>query len=124
MSSEADQKMDIAIGHMLRLGVTIAACVVFSGWMVYLAHAHGKHPSYRSFHGQPILLPRIASIVHGALSLDGRSIIDIGILLLIATPVARVAFCIASFAAQKDKLYVLVSGIVFAILVYSLLFRS
>ena len=44
-------------------------------------------------------------------------------MLLIATPIVRVAFCLYSFAMQKDKLYILVSGTVLAVLLYSLLHR-
>lgn len=124
MSSETDIKMDIAIGNMLRIGVSVAAAVVFTGWILYLIHAHGTPPDYRHFHGQPILLTNIKSILHGVGALDSRSIIEFGILLLIATPVARVIFCIAVFAAQKDWLYILVSSIVLAVLMYSLFFRT
>ena len=124
MSSDADLKMDIAIGHMLRVGVTIAACVVFVGWLFYLVGAHGIAPDYRHFHGTPIYLAHPSAIFHGIGSLDSRSIIGLGILLLIATPVARVIFCIVGFARQKDRLYVLVSATVLAILVYCLFFRT
>jgi len=52
--------------------------------------------------------------------LRGRGIIQLGLLLLIATPVARVAFSIAAFAMQRDRLYVVVTLMVLAILLYSL----
>jgi len=124
MSSAADQEMDIAVGRMLRIGVTVAACVVFAGWLFYLVQAHGVAPNYRHFHGTPIFLAKPGSIFRGIGSLDPRSLIDLGILLLIATPVARVVFCIVSFARQKDRLYVLVSATVLAILIFCLFFRS
>ncbi|HEY4050466.1 MAG TPA: DUF1634 domain-containing protein [Acidobacteriaceae bacterium] len=124
MSSQNDIKMDIAIGNMLRIGVSVAAAVVLTGWILYLIHAHGAVPDYRHFHGQPILLTNIGSILRGVGALDSRSIIEFGILLLIATPVARVIFCIAAFAVQRDWLYILVSSIVLAVLIYSLFFRT
>ena len=124
MSSEADTKMEIAIGKMLRIGVSVAAAIVFVGWVLYLVQAHGAAPDYRHFHGKPILLRNIGRTIDGVLALDSRSILEIGILLLIATPVGRVIFCVIDFALQKDKLYVLVSSLVLAVLVYSFLFRS
>jgi uncharacterized membrane protein len=124
MSSDADTKMEIAIGNMLRIGVGVAAGVVFTGWILYLVQAHGAAPDYRHFHGQPILLRDIGVIFRGVLALDSRSILKVGILLLIATPIGRVVFCVVDFAWQKDKLYVLVSSIVLAVLAYSFLFRS
>jgi uncharacterized membrane protein len=51
---------------------------------------------------------------------DGRAIIQCGLLLLIATPVARVLFSIVAFALEKDRLYVVLTLIVFCILIYSL----
>jgi len=51
--------------------------------------------------------------------LDSRSIIRVGILVLIATPIMRVAYCVYGFAAQKDKIYVVVSSIVLTVLLYS-----
>jgi uncharacterized membrane protein len=124
MSSETDIKMDIAIGNLLRIGVSVAAAVVLTGWILYLAHAHGAIPDYRHFHGQPILITHLFPILRGAAALDPRGIIELGILLLIATPVARVLFCVVSFSLQKDKLYTLVSSVVLAVLLYSLFFRT
>lgn len=123
MSEQADTRMEIAVGHLLRIGVSIAAAVVLTGWVFYLAQAHGMAPDYRHFHGKPLQIDRIPAVLKGAAGLDSRSIVDLGILLLIATPIARVVFCIGGFAAEKDRLYVLVSSVVFAILVYSFFFR-
>ena len=124
MSSDADIKMEITIGNLLRIGVSVAAAVVFIGWVLYLVQAHGAKPDYRHFHGTPISILGVGRILHGALSLNSRSILDLGILLLIATPVGRVIFCIFDFALQKDSLYVLVSSMVLAVLVYSFFFRT
>jgi uncharacterized membrane protein len=124
MSSDADTKMEIAIGNMLRIGVGVAAGVVFTGWILYLVQVHGAAPDYRHFHGQPVLLREIGTIFRGVLALDSRSIIKVGILLLVATPVGRVVFCVFDFAWQKDKLYALVSSTVLAVLAYSFFFRS
>jgi uncharacterized membrane protein len=55
-----------------------------------------------------------------AFSFQGRGIIQLGLLLLIATPVARVALSIVGFAAERDRMYVSFALIVLAILFYSL----
>lgn len=119
MASEADLKMEIAISRMLLAGVSVAASVVLVGWILYLWRAHGVEPDYHHFHGVPSPPDRIAPIFDGIRHLDSRSIIRLGILFLIATPIMRVAFCLFSFAAQKDKIYVVVSGIVLTVLLYS-----
>ncbi len=119
MASETDLKMDLAISRMLRVGVTLAAVVVLIGWILYLWRAHGIEPDYRHFHGVPSPADRLAPVFEGIRHLDSRSIIRLGILLLIATPIMRVAFCLYSFAAQKDRIYVVVSAIVLTVLLYS-----
>ena len=78
-------------------------------------------PNYASFHGEPESLKSVRDIVHGALSGSARAIIQLGLLLLIATPVARVAFSAIAFAIEHDYMYVVVTLIVLGILLYSLL---
>jgi uncharacterized membrane protein len=118
MASEADLKMERDISRMLRAGVSLAAVVVFIGGVLYVLQAHGVAPDYRNFHGIPSPADRIPPplVAH---HLDSRNIIRLGILLLIATPIMRVAYCVYSFAAQKDKIYVVVSSIVLSVLLYS-----
>jgi uncharacterized membrane protein len=118
MASEADLKMEIAISQMLRAGVSLAAVVVLIGGALYLLQAHGVAPDYVHFHGVRSPADRIPPPVV-AHHLDSRNIIRVGILLLIATPIMRVAFCVYSFAVQKDKIYIVVSSIVLAVLLYS-----
>lgn len=119
-----DQQMDTAIGYMLRTGVFLAAAVVFLGAVLSLAHDHGQRPDYSHFQGVAANLRSPSAILHGALALDGPSIIQLGLLLLIATPIARVLLAAAYFFVARDRLYVAVSLAVFAILLYSLLRSS
>jgi uncharacterized membrane protein len=119
MASEEDLKMEIAISRMLRAGVSAAAFVVLVGWILYLWQTHGVESDYLHFHGIPSPADRFAPVFEGVRHLNSRSIIRLGILLLIATPIMRVAFCVYSFATQKDKIYVVVSGIVLTVLLYS-----
>jgi uncharacterized membrane protein len=65
-------------------------------------------------------LKSVVGILHYAFVLRGRGIIQLGLLLLIATPVARVAFSIFGFAAEGDRMYVAFTLIVLTVLLYSL----
>lgn len=123
MRSEAETRLDTAIGYALRIGVSIAALIVFAGLVVHLVHGHDVIPRYQEFHGIPALLEHPSSIFSGKHSSPSERTIMAGILLLIATPLARVILCILGFALEKDRLYVLVSSIVLAVLLYSLFFR-
>lgn len=115
-----DHYVEGLIGNLLRAGVIIASTVVALGGLVYLVRHGHSAPQYHDFVGAPADLRTAPGIMREALALSGRGIIQFGLLLLIATPVARVAFAVAAFAIQRDRLYVVVTIIVLAILLYSL----
>jgi len=116
-----DQYVDELIGNLLRVGVTLAAAMVLFGGTVYLFRHGLEAPHYLVFVGEPADLRSVSGIVRDALALRGRGLIQLGLLLLIATPVARVAFSVVVFVMQRDRLYVVVALIVLAVLMYSLL---
>ncbi len=120
MPGLTDRKMERIVGLMLRWGVAVAATVVLAGGIIYLARHGSGLPDYRVFHGEPASLRRVPGIVAQALLPSGRGLIQLGLLLLIATPIARVAFSVAAFALQRDRIYVVVTLIVLAALVYGL----
>jgi uncharacterized membrane protein len=116
-----DQKLENVVGNLLRTGVSLSALVVAIGGIIYLAR-HGREPAnYRVFHGEPSDLRSLSGIVHDALAFRGRGIIQFGLLVLIATPVFRVALSIWGFAAEGDRMYMIFTGIVLVVLLYSLL---
>jgi uncharacterized membrane protein len=53
--------------------------------------------------------------------LNSDALIQVGLLVLIATPIARVALAAAGFCMERDRLYAGVSLIVLAILTYGIL---
>jgi uncharacterized membrane protein len=115
-----DERLARWIGVLLRTGVGAAAAVVFLGGGVYLAR-HGLEPaSYRVFRGEPSQYRTVAGIVSSALSFGGRGTIQLGLLLLIATPIARVTYAAVGFALERDRTYVVVSLMVLATLLFSL----
>lgn len=115
-----DQKIEVTVGHLLRTGVTLSAAVVLAGAAVYLFRHGLSRVDYRVFQGEPADLRSVGGIIRFAAGFHGRGIIQLGLLLLIATPVARVAFSIFGFAEEKDYKYVGFTTFVFAILIYSL----
>jgi uncharacterized membrane protein len=115
-----DQRIEIWVGIMLRTGVMLAAAIVLFGGILYLARNNGPRPDYSHFRGEPAHLITFSGIVHGVAVLDPESIIMLGLLVLIATPVARVGMCIVGFLFERDHLYTVVSTIVLLILLYSL----
>jgi uncharacterized membrane protein len=115
-----DQRVDAIIANLLRVGVLLAATVVLLGGGLYLVQHGSTVPDYRVFRGEPAYLRGVSGILREARALDGRGLIQLGLLLLLATPIARVAFSVLAFTLQRDRTYVIVTLIVLAVLLYSL----
>jgi len=118
---KAEQRMDEIIGRLLQGGVILAASFVFAGGAVFLTRHPTPVTNYRVFQGEPEELRTVSGIFHEALELRGRGLIQLGLLILIATPIVRVAFSVVAFLYQRDWTYVVVTVIVLGLLVYSLL---
>ena len=118
--SWTDKRIENAIGRLLQGGVLLSAAVVFCGACIYLVR-YGRSPAdFRVFRGEAADYRTVRGIVRSAMALRGRGIIQLGLLLLIATPVARVVFSIWGFAEERDRMYVLFTLIVLGVLIYSL----
>ena len=115
-----EYRIEQFIGRLLQVGVVIATATVLTGGVMLVAQHGLTTPDYRVFRGTDRALQNIGSIVHGLLGADARAIVQLGIVLLIATPVFRVAFMLGAFAAQRDRLYVVLSAVVLALLLYGL----
>ena len=115
-----DAQLDILVGNLLRAGVLISAAVVLIGGAIYLLRHGLALPDYATFHEGPASLRSVAGILGNVFLGSGRGVIQLGVLLLIATPVVRVVLLLIGFAWQRDRLYVAVSFIVLMALVYSL----
>jgi uncharacterized membrane protein len=99
--------MELSIAGMLRFGVSLSAVLVFlGGGVLYLRHPWLKAPADGRFVAEREHLRGIVAVWRGASHLDAKSVIELGILLLIATPIIRIALCIVGFARQKNRLYV------------------
>src|SRR5580698_3383350 len=98
-----DDQVEQSMGRLLRVGVTLAASVVLVGGVIYVAH-HGREvPDYKTFHSVPEPLRSITGTIESAASFQGPAIIQLGVLLLVATPVARVMLSVVAFAQQRDR---------------------
>jgi uncharacterized membrane protein len=117
-----DHKMEAFIGNLLRGGVILAATTVLAGAILYLARHGHERISYAAYRGEPLEYKTVAGVLRNVAALRGRGIIQLGLLILIATPVARVLFSIFGFVRERDRLYAVVASIVLVILLYSLIF--
>ncbi|HEX2868207.1 MAG TPA: DUF1634 domain-containing protein [Ignavibacteriales bacterium] len=121
ISVQKDRDIENIMGTLLRTGVVAAATIVLIGAVLYLIKYGLTLPEYSVFRGEPAALKSIGGIIGQAFSLHSRGIMQLGLLVLIATPVARVIFAIIGFTIEKDYMYTAVSVIVLCILLFSLL---
>ena len=119
-----DEQFDIVLARVLQGGVLLSAAIVAFGGVVFLARHGLDRPMYHVFRGEPQPFRSVAGIFETARDLSGRGLVQLGLLFLIATPIARVVFSIVGFMRQRDWLYVGVTAIVLALLAYSLLASS
>jgi uncharacterized membrane protein len=116
----AQEHVEQMVGNLLRIGVLIAAAVTIAGGIAFMIHHGSLIPDHSVFRGQPEMLSTLTGVIAGAIALKPAAIVQLGIVLLIATPVARVLLTLIAFAIQRDGMYVLISAIVLALLTYSL----
>jgi uncharacterized membrane protein len=116
-----DRRMETIMGRLLQAGVLFASAVVLVGGILYLKAHAGTPANYRTFTGEAASLRYPTRLLSSLKTGDPAAIVQLGILLLIATPVARVVFAVVGFSIERDRLYVAVSLIVLAVLTFSLL---
>ena len=115
------------IGKLLRYGVILACTITSFGGIIYIIQSKGKMPDYSSvpsgeeFSGVAHYLREIGTILPRVLDFDGAAIIQLGVLVLIATPIIRVAFSAVSFLIEKDYMYVAITLIVLAIILANMI---
>lgn len=116
-----DAGIERMVSVLLRTGVLISGAVVLCGGIYYLVRHGGERADYHTFRGQPSIDRIVSEIIKGVIGLRARSIIQFGIVLLILTPIARVAFSLIGFALERDRKYVVITAIVLTVLLYSLI---
>jgi uncharacterized membrane protein len=112
--------MDSIIAIILQAGVVLAALIVLTGGGLYLDRYGSEFPDFRVFRGEPSDLRSLTGIIADTISFRSRGIIQMGLIVLIATPVMRGAFCLFAFLLQRDRLYISVTLIVLSLLLVSL----
>jgi uncharacterized membrane protein len=119
-NAHQDFALEQRLGTLLRGGVILSAAVTLVGGIMFLA-AHGSAPAnFHTFTGEPAELRTVRGVLAGVARGDSISIIQLGVLLLIATPISRVFISVIGFARERDWMYVGCSLVVLALLTFSL----
>ncbi|SRR5581483_3968442 len=123
--SEAEEareyhKIELFIGNLLRGCVIATVIVVIFGAVLFIPSAYSVHPAYHTFRGEPAAFRSVGGVLALAFTGDAKAIIEAGMLLLILTPILRVAVSVFAFLYEKDYLYVVLTLIVLGLLLFSL----
>jgi uncharacterized membrane protein len=116
-----DRRLETVIGRLLQTGVLLAAAVVAAGGALYLVRHHFDHANYRHFVAAGPAIQTLPGIIQSAEHVNSEGLMQLGLVLLILTPVARVVMAVVGFLMEKDRLYTVVSLIVLLVLAFSLI---
>lgn len=122
-----NRDVELYIGKLLRYGVMLSCGITLIGGVFYLFQHHGHPVDYSPtpddmpFRGVDFYLRELSTILPRVLQLDGAAIVQLGVCVLIATPIVRVAFSAIAFLIEKDYLYVAITLIVLAIIIANML---
>ncbi|MDM1294633.1 DUF1634 domain-containing protein [Sphingobacterium sp. N143] len=118
----SDKDISLLVGQILRIGVIVASSTLVVGGLWYLAvHGQDPVPNYREFAGEGSANTTITGIIIGAFSRHVPQIIQLGVLLLICTPIVRVVGSLFGFIIEKDRLYIIITLIVLIVIIGSIL---
>ena len=106
------------IGWILRGGVILSATIILIGFVLLLVHIEGQSGFMMSIGTSPHSFSQVWS---GLKVLQPQAIIATGLLLLIATPVITITTSLVAFAIERDRRFVVITSIVLAILLASIL---
>ncbi len=121
----ADQPMVRVISTLLVIGVALSAAVLAAGLaLLAVSGQTGYHdvltPELLVARQGTVAFPRtIGGVLQGVLDLKPFAVIELGALLLIATPVLRVAVSVVLFSAERDRVYVAITLVVLFLLLVS-----
>lgn len=126
MNLRDPDSMNAVVGNLLRYGVVLSGVVILVGVLrLVSSNAYSDTGAFLTY--DPNSIPHgtfnvsLQGLVSGLPVLDPVSVIELGVILLIATPVMRVFVSILLFQVEGDRLYAIVTAIVLVLLLFSML---
>ena len=113
------RQMEMFIGRMLRVGVFTACAIAIVGGILYIVQNGGTQVDFAEFTSS-MAVESIGDVIRGVLVLDAISVIQLSLLILIATPIMRVVVSVIAFAIEKDYLYVIITLVVLSIIIFNI----
>lgn len=108
-------RINLRLASLMIAGVWLAAGLCSLGLAMSLVRGEPR-ATLKPFTGVMGELTSPAAVLSAAARFEPRGLMALGVLVLIATPVARVAFSLVTFAMERDRVYVLITAIVLGLL--------
>ncbi len=115
-----DKDIHTIIGELLRWGIIISSVLVLAGGITFLIRHGASKADYTVFHAESSIYLSLGKIIHGVLEWKGKDVIQLGLIVLIATPTARLLFSLVSFMIEKDRIYIIITLIVLSVIAFSM----
>ena len=121
--SRPNPDMNVVISDVLKYGVLASAIIIGLGVLILFLNTPQSFPSTTSEllamnYGKPTL--DLSQLLSGVASANPVYVIELGLIVLLATPVARVAASVLMYAMEKDKMYVAITLFVLIVLLFGL----
>lgn len=102
---------------VMRVAILFSIGVALTGLLIYVFDANKKHIDYSHF--KPTFALDITQFKNDLTTFKSTALMQLGLLILIITPLIRIAFILWEFVVKKDYLYILIGSLVLVILAIS-----
>jgi len=101
---QATNNTERIISSVLQIGVIVSTAIILLGLISFFAHGNPRSTPYHHYASPAYSFPHSISAIRNSLHSDqGAGLIELGIGILILTPVLRVAASFILFLRQQDR---------------------
>ena len=111
-SPDRDHRLDSQLGRLLSLCTGIASLVILAGVGALVARHSAEHADFQRFSADFVTLKSPRDIAQGLAAGNAAAIAQAGLVLLMLTPVIRVAATLVAFAIRRDRVFVAITLVV------------
>ncbi|MCE5328464.1 MAG: DUF1634 domain-containing protein [Planctomycetaceae bacterium] len=117
------RRVEIFLSYLLRTGVALSMMLVLTGVVLLFVRHPDDLSQARNLPG--LVAPgaefphTVGQVIRQFDGVSGRAVASLGLLVLIATPVLRVAVSVVAFALERDWTYVALTMLVLILLLLS-----
>ncbi len=116
-----ERPMEMWISRGLLAGVVLSAAIILTGLALFLVRGPGGGESLKDLVTQQKTAADLGAILRGIGHGDGKSLIQLGLFVLILTPISRVALSVFFFLRERDRIFVIITTIVLLVLLGGLI---